>query len=268
MKYSYLSNTGVQVSRVCLGTMTFGKEADEKTSVALMDKALEHGINFLDTANIYNKGLTEEIVGRWLGPHRNDVVLASKAHFPTGDGVNERGSSRRHIMMAVEASLKRLKTDWLDMLYLHHWDEYTAVDESFAAMATLVEQGKLRYAAVSNFSAWQTMKTLAVCERRGYPRPVALQPMYNLVKRQAEVEILPMAQSENVAVCPYSPIAAGLLTGKYLSEESGRIRENDMYSKRYGEAMYFEVARQFAAFAAKGGYSPAALAAAWTLGHP
>ncbi len=268
MRYAYLGKTGVQVSEVCLGTMTFGKESDEKTSIAIMDRAVEAGINFFDTANIYNKGITEEIIGRWIRPHRDGIVLASKVHFPTGPGPNDRGSSRRHIVRAVEDCLARLQTDWLDMLYLHHWDDNTALEETLSALTALVDQGKVLYCAVSNFSAWQTMKAVAMTQANGFASIVCIQPMYNLVKRQAEVEILPMALAEGLAVCPYSPIAAGLLTGKYQKGESGRIKENAMYAERYRNPSYMETAADFVAYAGTKGFSPAALANAWVISHP
>jgi len=268
MRYAYFGKTGVQVSEVCLGTMTFGKEANEKTSVAIMERARDAGINFFDTANIYNKGLTEEIVGRWIPPHRDGIILASKVHYPTGSGPNDRGSSRRHIVQAVEACLGRLQTDWLDLLYLHHWDENTALEETLSALTTLVEQGKVLYCGVSNFSAWQTMKAVAMAQANGYAPITCIQPMYNLVKRQAEVEILPMAASEGLAVCPYSPIAAGLLTGKYQRGKTGRIKENAMYAERYRNPAYMETAADFVAYAGTKGFSPAALANAWVVSHP
>ena len=164
MQYVPFGKTGIRVSEVCLGTMTFGKEADEASAIEIMDRSREAGINFLDTADVYNKGLTEAIIGRWIGPHRDQIVLASKVHFPTGPGPNDYGSSRRHIVRGVEASLKRLQTDWLDILYLHHWDERTAIEESLGAITTLVEQGKVHYGGVSNYSAWQTMKAVAVAQ--------------------------------------------------------------------------------------------------------
>jgi aryl-alcohol dehydrogenase-like predicted oxidoreductase len=268
MRYAYLGRTGVQVSEVCLGTMTFGNEADEETSVAIMDRAVDAGVNFFDTANIYNKGITEEIIGRWIRPHREGIVLASKVHFPTGPGPNDRGSSRRHIVRAVEDCLARLRTEWLDLLYLHHWDDNTALEESLSALTTLVEQGKVLYCGVSNFSAWQVMKAVAMVQANGFAPITSIQPMYNLVKRQAEVEILPMALSERLAVCPYSPIAAGLLTGKYQRGESGRIKENAMYAERYRHPSYMETAADFVAYAGTKGFSPAALANAWVISHP
>lgn len=268
MEYRYLAKTGIRVSSLCLGTMTFGKEADEVTAAAIMHRAVEAGINFFDTANIYNKGLTEEILGRWMGTRREFIILASKVHFATGDGLNERGSSRRHILIEVEKSLRRLKTDWLDLLYLHHWDQHTAIEESLGAITTLIEQGKVHYGAVSNFAAWQVMKALAVSEARGLARIVCIQPMYNLVKRQAEVEILPMAQAEGLAVCPYSPMGGGLLSGKYRTGESGRLATNAMYRSRYGKPEYWETSERFAVFAEERGYKPGALAVAWVKSHP
>lgn len=268
MDYVNFGPTGIRVSPLCLGTMTFGKEADRPTAFAIMDRAFDRGINFFDTANIYNKGVTEEMVGEWLGPRRHAVILASKVHFATGDGPNDRGSSRRHILIEVERSLKRLRTDWLDILYLHHWDPHTPIEESLAGMTALVDQGKVHYCAVSNFAAWQTLKACAAAAARGFAPIVAVQPMYNLLKRQAEVEILPMAQSEGLAVCPYNPLAAGLLTGKYHRGERGRLSENEMYSLRYGDPSYHEIAGRFIEHAGALGRSPAALAVAWLLAHP
>ncbi len=268
MNFKLLGNTGIRVSELCLGTMTFGKEADATASFDIMNRALEAGVNFFDTANVYNAGQTEEIVGRWLQSKREDIVLASKVHFATGTGVNERGSSRRNIVLSVEKSLKRLKTHWLDILYLHHWDEDTAIEQTLAALTTLVEQGKILHVGISNFSAWQTMKAVETAKRGGYTPPVVIQPMYNLVKRQAEVEILPMAQAEGLAVCPYNPLAAGLLTGKYHRNEGGRLHENDMYKKRYENPAYWDTATRFVEYATSSGQSPAALALAWVKTHP
>jgi aryl-alcohol dehydrogenase-like predicted oxidoreductase len=248
--------------------MTFGKEADEAASRAIMDRAFDAGINFFDTADIYNKGLTEEIVGRWMGPRRHEIVLASKVHFPTGPGPNDRGSSRRHILLETENILRRLRTDRIDLLYLHHWDDQTAIEESLAAITGLVDQGKVLYCGVSNFSAWQTMKAVAVARENRLVPVTVTQPMYNLVKRQAEVEVLPMALSEGIAVCPYSPVAAGLLTGKYRRGEGGRIKDHPMYAERYKDAQYMEIADRFVEYATKRGQSPSALATAWVISHP
>jgi len=267
MRYHFLGKTGVEVSELCLGTMTFGNEADEATSIEIMDRALDAGINFFDSADVYNKGVTEEIIGRWLPAHRNEIVMASKVHFPSGPGVNDRRSSRRHIVMETEEILRRLQTDRIDILYLHHWDEDTALEESLAALDTLIQQGKILYAGVSNFAAWQTVQTLTVARERNVAPPVCTQPQYNLLKRQAEVEILPMAEAFGLGVCPYSPIAAGLLTGKYHRGESGRIQKNPMYVERYKNPEYMETAGRFVDYADKHGADPSSMATAWVASH-
>lgn len=268
MEYVLLGKTGIRVSNICLGTMTFGNESDEKTSIAIMERAAELGINFFDTANIYNKGQSEVITGKWLKPRREQFILASKVHFPAGDGPNDRGSTRRHILMSVEQSLERLDTDWLDILYLHHWDAETDLEQTLGAVTTLVEQGKVMYLGLSNFSAWQAMKTIALAANAGYAPPVCIQPMYNLVKRQAEVELFPLALWEDLAVFPYNPLAAGLLSGKYHRNESGRLRENEMYKDRYKDTQYWEIAERFVKYADEAGCSPAALALAWVASNP
>ena len=268
MKYVAFGKTGIRVSGLCLGTMTFGNEADEDTSQGIMDRAFDAGVTFFDTADVYTHGTTEEIVGRWLSGRRQEIVLASKVHFPTGKGVNDRGSSRLHIIQGVENSLRRLQTDYLDILYLHHWDDHTPIEESLSAMTHLVQQGKVLYCGVSNFSAWQTMKAVSCAQAAGFAPVVAVQPMYNLVKRVAEVEILPMAESEGLAVCPYSPLAAGLLTGKYHRGERGRITHHPMYRERYKDHIYMEAAGTFVDHAQSLGFSPASLAVAWVLSHP
>lgn len=268
MQYPFLGDTGLRVSEICLGTMTFGNEADESTSRAIMDRAFNAGINFFDAAHNYNKGLTEEIVGRWLGPRRSEIVLTSKVFFPAGGGRNDQGLSRRNIVLSVEKSLKRLQTDYLDLLYLHHWDENTNIEHTLGALDDLVRAGKVLSCGVSNFSAWQTMKAVSVSELRRTARLSVIQPMYSLVKRQVEVEILPLAHHENLAVVPYNAIAAGLLTGKYLEGGSGRLLEAEMYRQRYENEQYVEVTRRFVAFAREKGHSPAALAVSWVLSHP
>lgn len=263
-----MGRTGVRVSSLCLGTMTFGNEADEAASFRIMDRAVDRGVNFFDTANIYNKGRSEEIVGKWMGEKRDDIVLASKVYYPTGDGPNERGSSRRHILLDVERSLERLRTDRLDILYLHHWDSETALEQSLAAVNTLVEQGKAIYCGVSNFSAWQTMKAIGLCRAKNWAPVVCIQPMYNLLKRQAEVELFPLAVEESLGVFPYSPMGAGLLTGKYQRGEKGRIDVNPMYQKRFQDDLYMEISDRFVTWAKNHGYEPGPLAVAWVSGHP
>lgn len=268
MEYKWLGTTGVQVSELCLGTMTFGNEADEEASRSLMAEAFDRGINFFDSAHNYNKGLTEEIVGRWIGPHRDEIILTSKVYFPCGGGRNDQGISRRNLLPAVEKTLQRLQTDRIDLLYLHHWDEHACLDESLRALNSLIEQGKVVYAGLSNFAAWQMMKTVSVAQMRNFAPISCIQPMYNLVKRQAEVEILPMAAYEKLAVVPYNAIGAGLLTGKYLSGGTGRLNEAEMYRERYADKRYEEITRRFVAYAAKRGLAPAPLAVAWVMSRP
>jgi aryl-alcohol dehydrogenase-like predicted oxidoreductase len=269
MQYNRLGKTGLLVSEICLGTMTFGNESDEVTAQAIMGRALDAGINFFDTAHNYNKGVTEEIVGRWIGPHRGEIILASKVYFPSGGGLNDKGISRRNILRTVEKSLQRLQTDYLDILYLHHWDDDAAIEESIMALDTLVRQGKVHYCGVSNFAAWQAMKAIATATALGAAPISLMQPMYSLVKRQAEVEILPMAEYTGIGMVPYNAIGAGLLTGKYLQRDAqGRLTEVEMYRQRYENPAYLEVTKRFVYHAHATGHSPAALAVAWVLAHP
>lgn len=269
MEYIRLGRTGLLVSKVALGTMTFGNEADEEMSRGLMDHAFGMGINFFDTACNYNKGVTEEIVGRWMGNRRHDLILASKVFFPYGGNRNDEGLSRRNVVLSVERSLKRLQTDYLDLIYLHHWDESTDIAFTLDALAQLVHQGKVLYMGVSNFSAWQTMKALAAARAHGCPPITVVQPMYSLVKRQVEVEILPMAAEVGLAVVPYNALGAGLLTGKYLGQGGqGRLTDVEMYRQRYANREYTEIAGRFVEHARQHGHSPAALAAAWVMAHP
>jgi aryl-alcohol dehydrogenase-like predicted oxidoreductase len=271
MRFRYLGPTGVKVSCLSLGTMSFGGDADEGTAAALFAAAREAGINFLDTADVYNGGRSEEILGRLLRGCRDEVVLATKAYFPTGTDPNARGSSRYHLVRAVEASLRRLGTDRIDVYYLHRFDDQTAIAESLRALDDLVHQGKILYPACSNFAAWQVAHALGVAAQGGLAPLVALQPMYNLLKRQVESEILPMAQALGVAVVPYSPTAGGLLTGKYrggVRPEGARLATNQMYQTRYAETAYWAAADRFTGLAGELGHAPATLAVAWTLAHP
>ncbi|MBN2004078.1 MAG: aldo/keto reductase [Anaerolineae bacterium] len=271
MNYKILGSTGVKVSSLCFGTMSFGGDADEATSAAMFHRCREVGINFFDCANVYQRGRAEEILGKLIQDCRNEVVITSKVYFPMGDDINARGSTRKHILASIEASLKRLNTDFIDVYFLHHFDDNTPIEETLRAMDDLVRQGKILYPAASNFAAWQIMKALGISERRGWAKFACLQPMYNLVKRQAEVEILPMAQAESLGVIPYSPLGGGLLTGKYGAErrpESGRLMSNPMYRVRYGAEQVYQVAEDFTHLAQEWGYNPVSLAVAWVGSHP
>lgn len=271
MEYRFLGKTGIKVSQLCFGTMPFGGQADEATSKALFARCRDAGINFFDCANVYNKGRAEEILGALITEHRDEVVITSKVYFPMSEDMNARGASRRHILMAAEASLKRLQTDRIDLYFVHRFDEMTALEETLYALELLVRQGKVVYLGASNFAAWQVEKALGIAERQGWALFDCIQPMYNLVKRQAEVEILPMAQAERLGVIPYSPLGGGLLSGKYGKRKKprgGRLTENKMYETRYGDLHYFEIAEKFTAFAESHGFHPASLAIAWVGAHP
>lgn len=270
MHYLPLSTTGVRVSQLCFGVMSFGGDADPDTSKAMYERCREAGINFFDCADVYAGGRSEEILGGLIAPERDEVIITSKAYFPTNTtDINARGASRRHLMLAVEASLKRLNTDYIDLYFIHRFDENTDLHESLRALDDLVSQGKIISIGASNFAAWQVAKALGISAREGYTKFCCIQPMYNLVKRIAEVELLPMAQSENLAVIPYSPLGGGLLTGKYASGGGeGRLRENAMYEKRYGAEPVHDVARRFTEFAREHGYAPASLGVAWVGAHP
>ena len=271
MEYRVLGRTGVKVSSLCCGTMMFGDRADEAKSARMFNRCIEVGINFYDCANGYAGGRSEEILGALMAGQRDDLVITSKVGFPVAAGINQQGTSRRHMRDQVEASLKRLRTDRIDVYFVHRFDKDTPIDETLRALDDLVQSGKILYPAVSNWAAWQIATALGMSRYEGLARFECIQPMYNLVKRQAEVEILPLAAAEHIGVIPYSPLGGGLLTGKYSASgksDAGRLIENSMYSVRYGEALYYEVAAAFAAYAREQGYAPATLAVAWVMSHP
>ncbi|MEO8846295.1 MAG: aldo/keto reductase [Kofleriaceae bacterium] len=266
-----LGKTGVQVSKIALGAMSFGGDSDETTAAQIWRAARDAGINFIDTADVYNEGRSEQIVGRLMRGERDDLVLATKAYFPTGKGPNARGTSRYHLVRAVEASLRRLATDRIDLYYLHRFDDGVALDETLRAVDDLVRAGKILYPACSNFAAWQVAQALGIATLKGFAPLVAIQPMYNLVKRTAEIEILPMAQSLGIAVVPYSPTGGGLLTGKYgrgHKPEHGRLVDWKMYETRYSDPAMLDIAERFVALAAELGQPPVTLALAWVASHP
>ncbi len=271
MDYRVLGRTGVKVSPLCFGTMSFGDIADAAESARMFKRCREVGINFFDCANVYAGGRSEEILGDLIADCRDDIVLTTKVVSGAGPDINQGGASRRHIQIAVEDSLRRLKTDRIDVYFLHHYDADTPIEETLRALDDLVRQGKILYPAVSNWSAWQVMKAQGIAKYEGLARIECLQPMYNLVKRQAEVEILPLAREERIGVIPYSPLGGGLLTGKYNPDtkpDAGRLVENQMYAQRYGLADYFQTAEDFSAHAAERGVHPATLAVAWVMANP
>ncbi len=264
MDYVFLGRTGVRVSELSFGTMSFGGDADEAMSAKLYAQTRDAGVTFYDTADVYAGGRSEEILGRLMAHERDELVVASKAYFPTGKGPNERGSSRYHLVRAVEASLRRLATDRIDILYLHRFDDKTALEESLRGLELLVQQGKILYPAASNFSAWQTMQALGISERQGWAPLACIQPMYNLVKRQAEVELLPMAEAMGLGVCTYSPLAGADVGSPDDAETPARIRDNPMYAARYEADAERRIAASFTALANERGVHPVSLAIAWT----
>ena len=265
MDYRTVGRTGVKVSALCFGTMSFGDTADEAESARLYAAARDAGITFFDCANVYAGGRSEEILGSLIAENRDELVITSKVFGKMGDGLNDRGLSRRHITRAVEASLKRLRTDRLEFYFVHQFDNDTAIEETLRALDDLVRRGLILYPAVSNWAAWQIMKALGSSAREQLARFELIQPMYNLSKRQAEVEILPLAQAEGLGVIPYSPLGGGLLTGKYLdaSATQGRLVDNKMYTARYGDPVHHETAARFVAYAHEHHVHPATLAVAW-----
>ena len=271
MNYKFLGKTGVKVSELCFGTMSFGREADEAESAAMFKACCNAGVNFFDCADIYAGGESERILGRLIKDRRDEFIITSKVYFPTSGEANAMGASRRRIMIAVEASLERLGTDRIDIYFIHRFDDRTPLEDSLRALDDLVRQGKIVYTGASNFAAWQVEKGLGISAKEGFVPFACIQPMYNLVKRQAESEILPMALAEGLGVIPYSPLGGGLLTGKYASgghPEGGRLATHDIYRARYSDSAYFDAAGRFAVFARERGFDPASLAVAWVAAHP
>lgn len=268
---NFLGTTGVKVSRIALGAMSFGGDADEATASAIWRAARDAGINLVDTADVYNEGRSEEIVGRLMRGERDQIVLASKAYFPTSGDSNGRGSSRFHLVRAVEGSLRRLATDRIDLFYVHRFDDVTALDDTLRTLDDLVASGKILYPACSNFAAWQVAHAIGIQRAARWAPLAAVQPMYNLAKRTAEIEILPMAHALGVAVIPYSPTAGGLFSGKYGAQRrppSGRLLDNKMYAVRYAEPALYQLADRFTALASELGHHPVTLAVAWVACHP
>lgn len=271
MKYVHLGTTGVQVSALCLGTMTFGKEADRRTSRAIYRACRDAGINFFDCANVYSSGEAERILGDLITGERDQLVVTSKVGGSMGAGPNREGLSRRHILQECEASLRRLNTDWIDVYFAHRFDPLVPVEESLHAFDGLVQQGKVRYIGVSNWAAWQIARALGGCALKGFHPIRVIQPMYNLVKRQAQVELFPLAQAAGLGVMVYNPLGGGVLTGKYgLAPDpaAGRLAENAMYRKRYAEGWMFEAAQGLQAIGREVGVAPVSLAVAWVMHHP
>jgi len=271
LDYNTLGRTGLKVSKLCFGTMTFGKEADEATSIRMFNKCRDTGINFFDTADRYGVGISEKILGKCIAHCRDKIILSTKVGNPVGDDINDKGLSRRHIIQAIDNSLKRLGTDYIDLYFLHSYDSTTSIEETLSVLDDLRRQGKILYIGVSNWAAWQIALGLGISEIKRFARFECIQPMYNLVKRQAEIEILPLAKEKDIGVITYSPLGAGLLTGKYTGKDKvtqGRILENKMYVKRYADPNNYAIAENFVKYAENHGLNPAALAVAWVMSNP
>jgi aryl-alcohol dehydrogenase-like predicted oxidoreductase len=253
--------------------MSFGGDADERESGRMYAACREAGINFFDCADAYNSGRAEEILGRLVAPERDELVITSKCFLPVGPAAdaNAQGGNRRHIPRAVENSLRRLGTDRLDILFLHRWDTHTDLDQTLRALEDLVRDGKVIYLGASNFAAWQIAVALGRQARNGWSRFDVIQPMYNLVKRQAEVEILPLARAEGLGVISYGPVGGGLLSGKYRGNsqpEGARLLSNQEYSRRYDQEWFYQTAERFCVLAEARGVHPVSLAVAWVAFNP
>jgi aryl-alcohol dehydrogenase-like predicted oxidoreductase len=252
--------------------MTFGGQVAEEECVRIVDWCLGHGISFFDTANVYNQGLSESLLGKALRGRRHQVVLATKVFGRMGDEPDDTGLSRAAIRKAIHDSLQRLATDYVDLYYLHQPDYNTPIDETLAVMDELVQEGKVRYPAVSNYAAWQILETLWKSENRGYVPPTVSQPMYNVLARGIEQEYLPFCRQYGVAVVPYNPLAGGLLTGKHLGESapvSGtRFDGNQLYQDRYWQPEYLQAVAALNEVASRAGVSLVSLSLRWLLAQP
>ncbi|MFN7925087.1 MAG: aldo/keto reductase [Bryobacteraceae bacterium] len=265
-----LPGTELQVSRLCYGNMTFGGQTDEPTAARILDRCLDSGINFIDTANVYNKGASEEILGRVLGGRRNKIVLASKVRGAMGPAPDDAGLSRAAILKAIDASLQRLKTDYLDLYYLHQPDYSTPIEETLETMDLVVKQGKVRFPAISNYAAWQVAEARAIAAAKTY-RPIHVaQMMYNLMARGLEQEFIPFAKRYDVAVVVYNPLAGGMLTGKQSRQAplpGTRFDNNQMYLDRYWHPAFFDAVDEIAVIARDAGRSMVSLSLNWLLHH-
>lgn len=282
MRHVQLGGTGLPVSKLCLGTMTFGLQSDEDTSNAIMDTAYEAGVTFFDTADAYplggdwqTAGRTEEIIGRWLTGRREDIILATKAFAPMSARRWDRGNSRKHLIEACDASLRRLNTDYIDLYQLHADDPATPLEETIRALDDLVSAGKVRYVGVSNWAAWRLARSLGVSELQHRVKFVSLQPRYNLLYRAIERELVPLCLAENIGVIPYNPLAGGLLTGKHQRTapppEGTRFSLGtaaDRYQERYWKDAEFDAVDALKAVADEAGTSLTTLAVAWVLNQP
>ena len=275
MEYARIGRTGLQVSRICLGTNMFGAEyVEDSRALTVVNQAIEQGINFIDTADLYNDGKSEEVVGKAVKGRRDRVVLGTKGFAPTGPGVNDKGLSRNHVIDAVEGSLQRLGTDYIDLYQVHWWDPNTPIEETLRTLDNMVRQGKIRYIGCSNFAAWQLTKALWASDSLGLDRFESIQPLYNLGERGIEAEVLPLCQDQGLSVIPYQVLMGGILSGAY-DRSSGPPEGTHMASRhasgargKYWNDASFNVVERLNGIAADVSCEPAQLVAAWVLSKP
>ena len=283
MQTKRMGRTGLKVSEICLGTMTFGRQCEEAQSFAIMDTAFENGVDFFDCADVYpagggveTAGRTEEIVGKWLKGRREDIVLATKCWGAMGDRPNDRGLSRKHIYAAVEASLRRLQTDYIDLYQVHAPDPKTPIEETLQALDDLVHQGKVRYLGCSNFQAWRLALALWQSDKLGLARFECVQPRYNMLFREIEHELFPLCREQDIGMIPYNPLAGGFLTGKHQADAEPAAetrfalggRAGEIYRQRYWQEAQFAAVEHLKAFFAARNKPLAQVAIAWVLAQP
>jgi aryl-alcohol dehydrogenase-like predicted oxidoreductase len=272
MEYRRLGQSGLEVSPICLGTMMFGGRTDERCAGQIVDRAFDHGVNFVDTADVYNEGRAEEITGRAIAGNRDGWVLATKLGNSMGEGPNRRGLGRKWMIQALEGSLRRLGTDYVDIYYLHREDPATPMAETVTAVGELIRSGKIRYFGLSNYRGWRIAEIARLCERLGVDRPVVLQPYYNAMNRMPEVELLPCCRHYGLGVVPYSPLARGVLTGKYApgsepdpGTRAGGRDQRIMQTEWRRESL--EIAQRIAKHAQQRGITAGQFAMGWVLNN-
>jgi aryl-alcohol dehydrogenase-like predicted oxidoreductase len=271
MRYRNLGHSGLKVSAIGLGTNQFGGKVDQETVSRILGAALDEGINFIDTADVYQKGRSEETIGHAIQPRRGAYLIATKFRHPSGDGPNDRGTSRHHIINSVHASLRRLTTDYIDLYQVHRWDEETPLEETMRALEDLLRAGKVHYIGASNFTAWQLTRANAIAEMRGWTQFVSVQPHYHMFERTIEDELIPACQYINVGILPYFPLAGGFLTGKYRRGEpapTGSRGETSPYVQRHMTDANYEKLEKLIAFTEAREHSLNDLAHAWLLAQP
>jgi aryl-alcohol dehydrogenase-like predicted oxidoreductase len=271
MQYRSLGASGLKVSAIGLGTNQLGRKVDLASAKNIIHAALDAGINFIDTADIYSNGRSEEFIGEALSGRRAQALIATKVSHPMGDGPNQRGASRHHILEGVEASLRRLKTDYIDLYQIHTWDSGTPIDETMRALEDLVRWGKVRYIGASNFSAWQLVRANDLAEFHGWLRFVSIQPHYHMLERGIESELIPACQYFQIGILPYFPLAGGFLTGKYRPDQPpppGSRGETSQYVQRYMTPENFSRLEALAGYAQERGHTMGELAHAWLLAQP